>query len=250
MNVSLDSLPARAWWRLLRATGTRDYRRFVVVSRSRTGSYLLTSYLNSHPDILMHGEVFGKLRGQAYQDVLETYHGKYPRRVRAAGFKLFYYHPLDTPAPGLWDHLSGDPNIHIVHLIRKDILRTLVSRAIAQKTDEWVRTKDKPRSAIGSGDPEARITVDPTWFRRQLHKTLDWQSAARERFCAQPYLELTYEDLVADLDGTFGQVTRFLGVPPGAPSTKQRKQTPSDVDLAIQNGDELRAIVAAEMPAQ
>ena len=41
--------------------------KFIVITRSRTGSNLLISLLNSHPSITAYKEVFGKLENRSTQ---------------------------------------------------------------------------------------------------------------------------------------------------------------------------------------
>ncbi len=71
-----------------------DFQRFIVLSRSRTGSNMLLSFLNSHPNIHAEGEVFNRLNGQNYQEILSRVFADQPPRILAKGFKIFYYHPM------------------------------------------------------------------------------------------------------------------------------------------------------------
>ncbi len=76
-----------------RIVGSRQYRKFIVLARSRTGSNLLTSMLNSLWSIAAHGEILSWTRGRTLEDVLADAFCRYPHYVKAVGFKIFYYHP-------------------------------------------------------------------------------------------------------------------------------------------------------------
>ena len=118
--------------KLLSAVGNNQYRRFIVLSRSRTGSNLLISLLNSHPHIYTEREIFGKLSGRNY--------------VKAKGFKIFYYHPLDDDSCSIWDELQSLDDLYVIHLKRRNILRTLLSRKTAGIQDVWSVGSDRHSS--------------------------------------------------------------------------------------------------------
>jgi LPS sulfotransferase NodH len=230
----MTSLLQRVRWHLSSVLGDTDYRRFLVLSRSRTGSYLFTSYLSSHPQALAHGEIFRRLAGRRYGDVLERAFGRYPARLKAVGFKLFYYHPLDEASPELWEELAADRELHVIHLVRRDLLKTLVSRARAQATDEWKRTVREPRATIEAA-ATAPMTIDEKWFEEQWRKTRRWQEEARSRFPNHPFLEVTYEELVKELQPTFDGVTDFLGLARHRPTTSMAKQSSAPLEQSVSN---------------
>ncbi|MFC2023143.1 hypothetical protein ACFLT5_00195 [Chloroflexota bacterium] len=96
------------------ASGHLDYERFIILGQERTGSNFLKDLLNSHSQIIASGELFqsfdvihweyGFHRMDpprrllvAFQDdpvgFLESYvFAKFPKRISAVGFKLFYAH--------------------------------------------------------------------------------------------------------------------------------------------------------------
>ena len=83
-------------------TGKRDYTRFIILTRSRTGSSYLVDLLDSHPDIECKGEEFSKLKSASPSLILS---GLFPRRSHLIhGFKIFYYHPLDSDI-NIWELL-------------------------------------------------------------------------------------------------------------------------------------------------
>lgn len=122
-------------YRVLCNFGSYDYKRFIVVTRSRTGSNLLISFLSSHPNVRAQWEIFNKLNGRSYKDILTSAFDKQPYYIRASGFKIFYYHPEDAQDreyPDIWQSLRNMKDLKIIHLKRRNILRTLISRKIAE----------------------------------------------------------------------------------------------------------------------
>src|SRR5690606_26460474 len=114
-----------------------ECRKFIVLSRSRTGSNLLISFLNSHPNIRARGEMFARLNGKNCKDVLARGFARQPFYVKATGFKIFYYHPMDDDSGHVWDVLAELDDLRIIHLKRRNILRTLISRKIADTQGVW-----------------------------------------------------------------------------------------------------------------
>ena len=88
---------------------------------------MLMSFLNSHPNVRMEGELFATLNDRAPAQALEAAFSPPPAYVKAQGFKLFYYHPTDASDRRLWTALTALPDLHVIHLKRRNILPTLVS---------------------------------------------------------------------------------------------------------------------------
>src|SRR5688500_9015463 len=107
--------------------GHKKYRQFVVICHPRTGSNLLSTYLNAHPNIKMHGEMFRFLHGQTIKDIYKVFHKKKKRSIKASGFKLFYTHPEDGNNEEMLRLIEGMPEPLVIHLIRKDKLAIHVS---------------------------------------------------------------------------------------------------------------------------
>ena len=231
------SLYARlAWYEVLGIFGHDDYVRFIVLTRSRTGSNLLVSFLNSHPDIFCEGEIFATLGSANPLARLRGVYRKQPRHIRAKGFKIFYYHPLDAQADELWKQLELRTEIRVIHLRRENILRTLLSRKIAGMQDTWTATRyDKV-------DVETRcvhFTVQE--LEEEFRQTQQWEAAADVQFQAHPMLRLSYEELVNDPKGNYVRLLAFLGAREHAPATNLRRQNPENLKTLISNYGELKA---------
>lgn len=62
--------------------GNRDYKKFVIISRSRTGSTLLMAMLNKHSQVICEGELFKKLNGKSCLDIWDKLYSKKPKIIK------------------------------------------------------------------------------------------------------------------------------------------------------------------------
>ena len=225
----------KAEFGLARAFGSRDYRRFVMLARSRTGSNLLVSLINRHPRLHCLGEIFKDRRERDLGALMERAFPRYPRRIEAGGVKVFYYHPRDDASGELWRRLSAVEGLSVIHLKRHNLLRSIVSQRIAQSTGEW-------RSVDGGTPSYSKSVTLPadelhTLFERVRH----WERDAEKRFQHHPMLELSYEALAEDMTGTFREVTDFLQVEAIRPATHLSRQNPEPLPQLVENFEMLRA---------
>lgn len=217
----------------------RDYLRFIILSRSRTGSNLLASLLNSHPRIRTAGEIFARLLDEDPLERLDRAFGPEAPRVGARGFKIFYYHPLDREGSTLWDRLAAMRDVRVIHLTRRNVLRTLLSRKIAGNSDAWQALRPGP------SDTDARqveMTVDE--LETGFEQTRNWEQDAVHRFHAHPFLQISYEELAGDPRAAVRRVFEFLGLEDCEPSTRLRQQNPENLRRLIRNYDELKGAFA------
>ena len=224
-------------YRTQSAFGHRGYRRFIILTRSRTGSNLLVTFLNSHPSVRTEGEVFNRLEGRDYSDILARVFDKEPAHIQLKGFKIFYYHPLDAAGSGLWSDLASLKDLMVIHLRRRNILRTLVSRKIAGQQDVWVLKSNETDKASG----RKSVTFTREELAAGFRETRDWEDSAESRFPDQKFLSVDYEGLVKEPESEFERITGFLGLPLFPPKTFLRRQNPESLKDLIENYDELKA---------
>lgn len=208
------------------------FTKFIILTRSRTGSNLLVSYLNNHTNIYMRGEVFHKLSNRDPQKVLEKYFRIQPQSIHASGFKIFYYHPLDGPCEQLWELLKNDNSIKIIHLYRKNLINTLVSRKIALKTNAWSSEK--------KSNLNKKIYVNPVQLENEIKKTIQWQNVFNKLFQEHNIFHLYYEDFIKDQNKTLENIQNFLNIPINILNTHLKKQQKKRLDKVILNHDELK----------
>lgn len=237
-------------------SGHLNYVRFVVVGRSRTGSNLLRSLLNAHSQVETYGEIFrspdraamdwdhiGHLRQSDRMhhllledpvEFIETrVYSRYPAEIAAVGFKIFYYHAQEGAWRMVWPYLQQQSGLHVIHMKRRNMLSTHLSRKRAEITDVWVNTSGQREQPIA-------VTLDYDQCLADFERTRAWEVAADAMFAGHPKIELFYEDLAQDNDRAMQHVQAFLGLnyQPVAPTIfKQSQQT---LAQAIANYDELK----------
>lgn len=223
--------------RLAARFGYDDFTRFVVLTRSRTGSSLLMSFLRSHPQVRVYGEYFSRLNGRPYQSMLGEVFSRHPRKIKAVGFKIFYNQPFDDPDSELWQALSEIRELRVVHLTRINFLRTYVSRRIADEQEVWSLRGNKTQ-----GRSQAPVLViKPEELQSAYEKTRQLQARRELLFADHRLLSLTYESLVAQPQSEFKRITDFLDLAERPPVTSLRRQNTRKLSEIISNYAELRA---------
>ncbi|MCB0322926.1 MAG: sulfotransferase [Bdellovibrionales bacterium] len=210
--------------------------KFVIAGSPRTGSTYLQTTLNSHSDILCAHEVFGTSENRAHfrlengtvvaaaehaRSYLESciWSPSYSRK-RGRGFKIFYYHgrEVDTRET-VWDCLRQDRDIHVIHLVRRNLLARYASQKMAAETGIWnrkrmlaCRRRKEFSIAVRSRAKEYR-PVELGY--EELLENFRYQQQIRRQFKADfsehRLLELYYEDLMAEPSRYLQQVLAFLG---------------------------------------
>jgi LPS sulfotransferase NodH len=233
-----------------------DYARFIVVGRSRTGSNLLRSLLNAHSRVEAYGEVFRNPGREAmdwdhtgYLRQSDRMHRlllddpvkfietrvfrRYPAEIAAVGFKIFYYHAQERSWQPVWPYLKQQTAIRVIHMKRRNMLSTHLSRKRAEITDVWVNTS-------GQAEQPVAVTLDYDQCLADFQRTRAWEETCDAQFASHPKIDLFYEDLAQDNDREMRRVQQFLGLDyqPVAPAIyKQSQQTLAE---AIANYDDLR----------
>jgi LPS sulfotransferase NodH len=235
--------------------GRKDYTRFIILGRSRTGSNFLRGLLNSHDQVVVYGEIFqnknsigwalpgfsnnGQLMQEFYKQptrfVEQRVYKKFPVHTCAVGFKIFYYHAQDEAWIPVWDYLRQHREIKVLHIIRRNILRTHLSRKLAMLNDLWVNTN-------GNTSKKKSVRLDYSECLNDFQQTWNWQQEYARLFLDHDLMEVVYEDLAADYRPVMQDVLGFLEVESNIdlikPETHKQAQTP--LPIAIENYYELK----------
>ena len=225
--------------------------RFVILAVPRTGSNLLCTLLNSHPQILCHHEVFnpqGVFTALDYHCQGLTVESLRQRdddplgfldRVwqtgtegRCVGFKWTRGQNVDV-----LKSVVGDAHVKKIVLRRRNRIKTFVSEKIAQQTQQWEvyahheLTLPRPSIHVDAQELIQHIASNQHFYADLL--------ADLARF-GQPYLEVDYEALLDD--STPVRMLEFLDVPLDVPLTAASvKQNSTDLRDTIANFSELAA---------
>jgi LPS sulfotransferase NodH len=236
--------------------------KLVIFSRGRTGSNLLVWLLKSHPHIRSHGEIFGEyylqhgfIRNEINRIGAVPYFEWATRRMfteRVVGVKFLYYQLESEYArrwnvsdiPSLLPVLEERRDLRIIHLKRRNRLATLVSWKLAGHTQRWARLDAGRLSQSGQSRDSmyGEITINLSYdeCQKEFARVEKWERFYDTTFAKHPYLEMYYEDLVADRRGETARALELLGLDDcelESPLRKQNKRTLEDV---VENFAELR----------
>ncbi len=223
--------------------------RFVVLTSGRSGSNFLTSLMKSHRRIVQHGEIFGEfqlrsslVRNHINRVGVTSYLDRRLERMTweaATGVKILYGNlepgygenwgiPGNDALPG---HISDDPDLRIIHLVREDKLAMLVSARLASKTRTWLK---------GSYGGQS-VTLPADWVRSRFEWLETWENWVATAIPPDRVLQTTYETLVARQSPEVDRVFKFLGVPPATVTSPLKKQLRRPKSEVVRNYRELCA---------
>ena len=154
------------------------------------------------------------------------------RNAKAIGYKVNYSQVRRYRATISW---VSQNNVKILHLIRVNLLKRLVSHKIAKARNLLHSTR--------AVEP-MKIYIDPTTllpdFRRRQARFDKYKRRFVEVFNA-PFLEVAYESLLADLDTEIGKVLKFLEIDKFMPLTSEFvKINPDSIEDIVENYDEIK----------
>jgi LPS sulfotransferase NodH len=152
--------------------------------------------------------------------------------VKAAGFKVNYSQIKKYSATISWVKQN---DVKIIHLLRKNLLKRLVSHKIANARNLCHSTE--------AVEP-IKIYIDPTVLKEDFRRRKKRFTRYRKRFIDVfniPYLEVAYESLVTDYDKQIHQVLKFLDVDIRVSLTsKLVKVNPDSLEDIIENYSEVK----------
>lgn len=218
--------------------------RFIILAAPRTGSNLLCTLLNSHPDVLCHHELFNpegiyyaldyrdgslQLGSMAERDrepfaflqrVWENTQG-----ASCAGFKM-----TRGQNEAVMRSLIGDSEVLKIILYRRNRLKTFVSELVARQTNQW---------EVYAGDehvtdaPKLRVDVQSLRAHSDLNERFYEDIRRSLQVKQQPYIEMFYENILSEPEHT--RILEYLGV-----EATQVRLTPSSIK---QNDSDLRSLI-------
>ena len=218
----------------------QEVNKFVILAMPRTGSTLLTTTLNTHPDIACHGEIFRrnikKIQGPVkilnkvdseFQD--EDYRIDNPfalldnicrleEKSTCIGFKLML-----VQHPSLMENIIKDKtDFKIIFLKRDNVLSVYSSDRIAQATGQNIAGKK-------SNIKTAKVKFEATSFEEFLDKYESKYQHTKQLLESvnREHLELEYNDLRSPQG--FEEVLRFLKVNEEVMRTPTKKRNSDSI---------------------
>ncbi len=222
----------RARFALARKFGSAKYTRFVILAYARSGSNFLLFSLRDHPAVIARGEVF-RFYGKRKQ--IDKTFCRYPSFIEAAGLKIFHDHPTKSDEDGIWEILRSIPDLHVISLTRRNLLRTVVSNHIGRKTLQW--TSRGGNSSL----EERRVQVDPGEIEETIRTIRNWEQNAHNLLPGKPWLDMLYEDLVGEPQRELEKVREFLKLSSPVVATSLEKQNPEPLSELVLNYSDLHS---------
>lgn len=216
--------------------GDREFKKFFIISDSRTGSTLVNNMLNFHPNIVAEGEVFKMPESQSSVQAWHKLFRKRPKKIDYVGCKLFYHHPLLGDRE-VWDLVENDKSIIIIHLIRKNILRSLVSKKIGLKTKKWTENIH----SHGSIDLEKKkIELEVEECETYFNEIINHQERIDKIFSNHKLIHVTYEELAKDRRKIINKIFKEFDLEIYDRDSELKKQNPESLQDLILNFEELQ----------
>lgn len=242
-------------------------QKFIILTTQRSGSTWLMDMLDSHPNIKVYNELFLNMDNKSkwadpkqpsfyiyektapgkrpwktikYLNNLYTYEGEYD----VIGFKLMYDHLFRKPE--ILVNLISE-GYKIVHLVRENPIDVMVSYALAKQNKRFFTEQEVENQ---------KLHLDPQNFKKDVEKQ-DFKVGLARIIVAiipNPVLNITYNELRQDKDGTLDRITQFLGVPSveqteGVESTLKKLNQKSHAEM-IENYAEIKAVFQGTKFAQ
>jgi LPS sulfotransferase NodH len=231
---------------------------FVVVGMPRTGSTLLSTGLAQHQHARCFGELFhpvenerahahalnidgrrvsfNPLKDDAVEFLNEYVFSDRNADVTTVGFKLFGEYVKGPGSEGLFRQLREKfPQLHVIHIFRRNYLEVLLSRETAAATKQWVVFASGNEEIKGGGP----ITIDPVVAQRFFENMQRMDHFYESYFGGDRYFKAGYEELDNDFQGTMTRAYAFLGLPPQEVKPQTIKQRTKSLRERIVNYDAL-----------
>lgn len=205
---------------------------FIVHSLPRTGTYLMSSALNSHPNITCLDEIMLRDAGtgtpfdtktiEEYLSELEQEH-----QNKRWGFTLHPQQVNEQERDCIADHCDK-----VIFVYRRNFLKQLCSIKIARRKRIWLCNKEN--------DNPIRISVNPERAIKHFNLTAQLIEESRKFWVARcPVMEFTYVDLCKKFENIIIQILAFLDVRPFQCMPSTHRQESRELEQIITNYKEL-----------
>lgn len=230
-----------------------NYKRFIVASYQRSGSTMLTSALNSHPDVVCYSEIYNigrpmfmvdgmpensnwlrKIRNVKPAAFLSNiiFRG-YKSTIESVGFKFFPEHLRHEPYSKILNGLIYDKSTSCIHLIRRNKLAMYLSLVKAQRTGAW-------SSNNKSDNSNELINLDPYECQKAFESIKHEQEYFIKCLENRNVLTVYYEDIIESPDEKYNEIQGFIGLDIQSITPTIKKQIIKPLCQVIKNYDELK----------
>ena len=234
-------------------------RKFFILCQYRTGSTLLASLLNSHPELYCDEEIFNE---KVIKNNLVIFprlymHRRSKRIIQANqpqcyGFDLKMHQIMalyKRHNPIRKHHNSTKNSINfvrelyrndwkIIYLRRENLVKQAISNLVAQKKQRWHYSNEQDKQL----NPGA-VVLEPDHCLRTL-RTIRWMAKLENNALADlSYQEVIYEQDLIDASmhqKTADQVFAYLGLSSAAVRTSLIRTSSAQLSDSVKNFDEIQ----------
>lgn len=216
--------------------GNDKYTKFIILTRSRTGSTLLIDCLDQERSVVAKGELLKYTNNKELFKKIKKIYCNYPDFIKCVGFKIFYYHPEHDHTKDVWRLLNGIEGLKIIHLKRKNVLRIILSSEIAHNMKAWIAAHSDSKDNINT----KKVSLAPQYVLEKILQTKTWEEDIPKKLAGKEIINVYYEDIIRGNSKGMDKVCNFLGIKPLKLKTVLKKQNPEKTSNLISNYDELK----------
>lgn len=226
--------------------------KFVILSAPRSGSNMLCSMLNSHPEILCHHELFNPsgifcalhLRDTDFplNKISISQRNNHPinflnsiwqhhQYESCVGFKMTHIQDQQVFTAVIADH-----SIKKIVLERRNVIKRYVSQIIAERNNIW-----EDYGISESTAPLEKIKIDADLLKQNIKFNQHFYKSIKNQLnnTAQTYLQLEYESLMKT--EIQQKILNFLNLRYFNLTPRSRKQNNDDLAMLVSNYSDLLA---------
>ncbi|WP_425093867.1 hypothetical protein [Tropicimonas sp. S265A] len=216
-------------------------RRFVVISRPRSGSTLLVDLLRQIDGLRCDGEMLhfavhqpARLLSALARTCVQEAYG-----CKVLSYQLFEVQKMKDPLPFL-DALQAD-GFHLIHLRRKTFPQSL---SLAKAQDVGLYTSWEDRGPVNSALP-TEVRLDTDQFEHQLKWNAAMLDYEDQLMSCVPHIRVQYEDHLCSPEAqqaTVDKICDLIGHPTGPVKARTSKISSNRKATQVANHAELKAL--------
>ncbi|MEA5578907.1 sulfotransferase [Anabaena sp. UHCC 0451] len=237
-----------------------DYCKFIVLGQARSGSNFLRGLLDSHSQVITYGELFVNpdfigwhrpkydrylqtkslillMRKDPKKFLEQKVFRKYASQVSAVGFKIFYDQAREDSRKAVWDFLQSQKDIKVIHLKRKNMLRTFLSLKKALTTKEWIIIAPK---VTNYKPQDVKISLTYEECLQYFNRMQDYMSEHDIFFAQHQKIDVFYEELSINTEYEIRRIQDFLELDYKPLKSYTLKQSSLPLSQSISNYFELK----------
>lgn len=134
-------------------------------------------------------------------------------------------------------------DVHVIRMMRRNHLKTTISQIRAEKYAQYSEAETgQAKWVVDQADePLPAITIETDILAERISIVEETQIDLKAMYFRQ-YMDVYYEDILADMQASLGAVAKFLGRDHYSDFVSPfKKATPDDLSLAIENYEEVFA---------